>query len=193
MGVRIDKRINRIIPIRGNDDIGNSCDIHGAVSMKRYNMWETVYDHLTDEDAKTYGKTLKFLPEVLKEETLEGIAVGRMGSLSGLLIATDNRITFMTDSWSGVSSKTTLYDEIDVMGYSTDRKIKGKKKNGLIRSFEIDLSSGGARSDKFVSILQELFPLANKRHQFEMQRQDEQRLARERERYRQNVLSILEK
>ena len=68
-----------------------------------------VYEHLTDEEVRSYYKHIAFVPKILRYEELKGITVGQVcHPRPALLVATDISIVEIITSWgrAGERSRT---------------------------------------------------------------------------------------
>ena len=98
------------------------------------------YEQLTDAEVSAHNKHLDILPSLLKQDTLKGIAIGKIiGTKPGLVVATDTRLSFvfrggMKREWPYP------YDEIATLTYE-DGQLHGRKKKGLFKDFSIDVLS----------------------------------------------------
>ena len=98
------------------------------------------YEQLTDEEISTHNKHLDILPSLLKQDTLKGIAIGKIiGTKLGLVIATNTRLAYVYRG--GLKKESPYpYHEIATLAYEDD-KLLGRKKKGLIKDFSIDILS----------------------------------------------------
>lgn len=98
------------------------------------------YDQLTDEEISAHSKHLDILPSLLKQDTLKGIAIGKIiGTKPGLVIATSTRLAYIYRG--GLKKEWPYhYHEIASLAYEGD-KLLGRKKKGLVKDFSIDILS----------------------------------------------------
>lgn len=104
-------------------------------------IMRVAYEQLTDEEVSAHSKHLDALPSLLKQDTLEGIAIGKIiGSKPGVVVATNTRLTFVSREGIMGGESHYPYDEIANLTYE-DGQLRGRKKKGLFKDFSIDILS----------------------------------------------------
>ena len=122
-------------------------------------VMDLVYEQLSPKDIDSYQKEIAYLPDVLRDDTLEGITIGKMpGGKVGLIISTDDRIICFCILFGQVNEVyKASYDEIEALSYSGG-KLEAKKKKGLFKSQQWELRSEKP-SEQFLNILRQRIPV----------------------------------